>query len=69
MVDGRGADSVGATLGELARELRARGAVEALNLDGGGSTSLVVNGALINRPSEKSGAREVASALLLVPAR
>lgn len=69
VVDGRSAESAGATLGELARELWARGAVEALNLDGGGSTSLVVNGALINRPSENSGAREVASALLLVPAR
>jgi hypothetical protein len=69
VVDGRSTESVGATLGELARELRARGAVEALNLDGGGSTTLVVNGALVNRPSDKSGAREVASALLLVPAR
>ena len=69
VVDGRSDESLGATLGELARELQARGAVEALNLDGGGSTTLVVNGAVINRPSDKTGAREVASALLLVPVR
>ncbi len=69
VVDGRSEASVGATLGELARELAALGAHEALNLDGGGSTTLVVSGKVVNRPSDKSGAREVASALLLVPAR
>ncbi|MCY3001528.1 MAG: family 10 glycosylhydrolase [Planctomycetota bacterium] len=69
VVDGRSRESAGATLGDLARELRARGAVEALNLDGGGSTTLVVNGTVINQPSDKSGAREVASALLLVPTK
>lgn len=69
VVDGRSDASAGATLGELARELQARGAHEALNLDGGGSTTLVVNGLVVNKPSDPQGAREVASALLLVPAR
>ena len=69
VVDGRSDASAGATLGELARELQARGAHEALNLDGGGSTTLVVNGLVVNTPSDPQGAREVASALLLVPAR
>ncbi|MFM7296384.1 MAG: family 10 glycosylhydrolase [Planctomycetota bacterium] len=69
VVDGRSDASAGATLGELARELAARGAHEALNLDGGGSTTLVVNGLVVNTPSDPKGPREVASALLLVPPR
>ena len=54
--DGRGEHDAGLTLPELAEALVALGATRALNLDGGGSTSLVCAGALRNRPREGDGA-------------
>ena len=65
-VDGRQAASVGMTLYELARFMRELGAVEAINLDGGGSTAMVVRGNLVNRPSD-GAERPVSNALVLVP--
>jgi hypothetical protein len=53
--DGRADDDAGLTLSELAEALVALGAVTALNLDGGGSTSLVCGGRLRNRPRESHG--------------
>lgn len=53
VVDGRnGLHASGATLAELTEILRSCGAFCALNLDGGGSTELIVNGKLYNSPSE-----------------
>jgi exopolysaccharide biosynthesis protein len=40
--------------------------VDALNLDGGGSTTMVVRSRVVNRPSE-AGGRPVADALIVVP--
>ena len=65
-VDGRSARSVGATLEELARLMRRIGAWQALNFDGGGSTTMVVDGALANVPSDSTGERAVGNALLIV---
>lgn len=48
--DGNG--SYGATLAELQEKLKQLGAVDAYNLDGGGSTSLVINGEVWNHPSD-----------------
>ena len=53
--DGRADDEAGLTLGELAETLVMLGAVDALNLDGGGSTSLVCGGVLRNVPREEHG--------------
>jgi hypothetical protein len=53
--DGRTDDDAGMTLSELTDALLELGAVDALNLDGGGSTSLVYNGRLRNRPREEHG--------------
>jgi hypothetical protein len=53
--DGRTRRDAGMTLAELANALIALGATEALNLDGGGSTSLVYAGRLRNRPREEHG--------------
>ncbi|MEA2256604.1 MAG: hypothetical protein QOG35_2649 [Solirubrobacteraceae bacterium] len=53
--DGRADDEAGLTLEELAETLVALGAVDALNLDGGGSTSLVCAGRLRNVPREEHG--------------
>ena len=64
-IDGRRGDvSVGATIDELREVMRAMGAVDALNLDGGGSTTLVVDGEIKNTPSDKTGPRPVADAVL-----
>jgi len=65
-VDGRSSASVGMTLTELAEELRALGAWDALNFDGGGSTAMVVDGRLVTVPSDPTGERAVANALLVV---
>ncbi len=53
VVDGRQTHSKGCTLTEWARILKNNfGAVEAINLDGGGSTELFFKGKLVNRPSD-----------------
>jgi exopolysaccharide biosynthesis protein len=53
--DGRADDEAGLTLGELGEALVALGVRCALNLDGGGSTSLVCAGRLRNVPREDHG--------------
>ena len=66
-VDGRQRDhSLGMTLVELQRLARRIGLRDALNLDGGGSTTMVVGGRLVNSPSDVTGARAVSDALLVV---
>ncbi len=66
-VDGRQpGHSDGMTLHELADFLAAHGITDALNLDGGGSTTLVVRGQIVNRPSDTNGERAVANALLVI---
>lgn len=66
-VDGRQKGySVGMTLRELADLFVYLGADWALNLDGGGSTTLAVDGNVINRPSD-GHERAVSSALVLLP--
>lgn len=62
-IDGRRPQhSIGATLRELARLMIRLGAVEAINLDGGGSTTMVVKGQVTNLPSG-GGERPVGSVL------
>lgn len=51
-IDGRQSMSAGATLEETARIMLRLGCVEAVNLDGGGSTSMNVFGIPVNRPSD-----------------
>lgn len=66
-VDGRQPGySDGMTLPELANFMRELGCVQALNLDGGGSTTMVVRGQIVNHPSDAAGERAVANALLLI---
>ncbi|MGH7482383.1 MAG: phosphodiester glycosidase family protein [Longimicrobiales bacterium] len=67
VVDGRQAPySAGMTLLELAELMRDLGAEQALNLDGGGSTTMVVRGDVANRPSDEAGERPVGNALAVV---
>ena len=70
--DGRWHDEAGLTLGELADALVGLGASAALNLDGGGSTSLVCGGRLRNTPRDGDGAvleggRPISTALVFTP--
>jgi len=73
-VDGRQPGySVGTTLRESARLALSIGATEAINLDGGGSTAMVVarpgsptGFAVVNKPSDAQGERAVGNALAIV---
>ncbi|WP_349345240.1 phosphodiester glycosidase family protein [Streptomyces rapamycinicus] len=67
-VDGRQPGvSEGFTLEEAARSMRPLGAVQALNLDGGGSTAMAVNGRLANVTSDATGERAVGDTVQVVP--
>jgi exopolysaccharide biosynthesis protein len=66
VVDGRQPEhSLGMTLPELAGLFGALGAPEALNLDGGGSSVMVLRGRVVSRPSDAGGERAVVNALVL----
>jgi len=68
-VEGRRPESsVGMSLPELTALLAALGAVDGVNLDGGGSTAMVVGGELVTRPSDQEGERANGDALLLFAA-
>lgn len=54
-VDGREGSSIGMTLNELARFMQSIGCVGAINLDGGGSTVMYVNGSVVNHPQQRGG--------------
>jgi exopolysaccharide biosynthesis protein len=54
------------SLGELAQVMIELGVYEGMNFDGGGSTTMVVEGKVVNSPSDKSGERAVGSGLLIV---
>lgn len=64
VVDGRQASSRGLTLTDWAKLLVKMGARDAMNLDGGGSSALVIGGQVQNSPSDGSE-RYVGSALIL----
>lgn len=54
-VDGREGSSIGMTLMELANFMQSIGCVGAINLDGGGSTVMYVNGRVVNKPQQTGG--------------
>ena len=54
-VDGREGSSIGMTLMELASFMQSIGCTNAMNLDGGGSTVMYVNGQVVNKPQMKGG--------------
>ena len=53
--DGREGSSIGLTLMELASFMKSAGCTNAINLDGGGSTVMYVNGQIVNHPQVKGG--------------
>ena len=68
-VDGRSESSSGMSLVEFANVMLSLGVFEGMNFDGGGSTTMVIDGAVVNKPSDKTGERSVGNALVVVAKR
>ena len=68
-VDGRSESSGGIGLPDLAALLLELGATDAMNLDGGGSTTMYLDGKVVNHPSDKEGERKVSDAIIVTPRR
>ncbi len=64
VVDGRSKRSAGMKLSELSTYLRRLGVRHAINLDGGGSSSMIVKGRTVNRPSD-GGERRISNGILV----
>ena len=64
VVDGRSPISSGMSLAQLGTLMKEAGAVNAMNLDGGGSSAMVVRGRIVNMPSDGTS-RLVANSLLI----
>jgi hypothetical protein len=63
VVDGRQTTSAGMAFGDLQRLADRLQLTDALNLDGGGSTTMVVKGKVVNNPSDAKGPRAVSDAI------
>ena len=65
-IDGRQSDhSIGMTFTDLQRLCDRLGLRDALNLDGGGSTTMVVKDRVVNKPSDAAGPRAVSDAIVV----
>jgi exopolysaccharide biosynthesis protein len=67
VIDGRRAGSFGATLRDVQDIFMEYGAKNAVNLDGGSSATMYLNGKVINKPSDALGERAVPSVFMVVP--
>jgi len=65
VVEGRSESGGGATFAQEAQIFKDLGCVEALNLDGGGSSCLLVNGKETIKPSDKEGQRAIPSMFII----
>ena len=54
------------TLLEFADLMISEGICQGLNLDGGGSTTMVINNKIVNSPSDKTGERKVGNCIMLI---
>lgn len=67
VIDGRSEYADGMSLVEAQKYLSDLGCIDAINLDGGGSSTMwMKDKGIVNNPSDKNGERSVANALLLV---
>jgi hypothetical protein len=64
-VDGRQQLSKGVSLAQMAEIMRGLGAVNAINFDGGGSTTMAAEGMVVNSPSGSGEERPVADMMLV----
>ena len=65
VIDGRQTNSIGATYGDLIKEMLKYGAINAYNLDGGTSAHMVYNGEIITSCSSLYGTRKMPTAILV----
>jgi len=65
VIAGRQATSLGASYADIADIMVEHGAVNAANLDGGGSTLLIYNGEMMNPVALVNGPREIPTAFLV----
>lgn len=66
-IDGRQENAAGMNLIELQKYLHSIGCVDAINLDGGGSTTMwKKDKGIVNNPSDKKGERPVSNAILII---
>jgi hypothetical protein len=65
VIEGRNKDAGGATLTQEAQILKDLGCWEALNLDGGGSSCMLVNGKETIKPADATGQRAVPAVFLI----
>ena len=70
VADGRNKEAAGLSMRELQQVMAALGCRDAINLDGGGSTAMVVRGEVVNHPSDNrkfdaAGERPVANAVIV----
>jgi exopolysaccharide biosynthesis protein len=66
-IDGRSEQAAGMNLIETQKYLMDLGCYDAINLDGGGSTTMwIKNNGIVNFPSDKEGERLVSNAILLL---
>lgn len=63
--EGRSESAAGLTLPQMAKILQKLGCEEALNLDGGGSSCMIINGKKVNYPSDKGEERSVPSVFII----
>lgn len=69
VLDGRDPlKSVGMTIPELRVLMKSLGAVDAINLDGGGSSTLTIGDEVVNAPYDKDGPRHVGDAIMILGA-
>lgn len=67
VIDGhRHGTSVGMTIEELRQVMGRLGAKDAINLDGGGSSAMVLSERLVNSPSDLDGERKIGDAVLFI---
>lgn len=69
VADGRSSSYRGVDFDELAQIMIDCGCTDAIALDGGGSSTLVYKGEVLNDPSDKGGLRKIANALVLLRAK
>ena len=65
IIEGRNTVAHGATLGQEAQILKDLGCWEALNLDGGGSSCMLINGKETIKTSDKEGQRPVPAVFMI----
>lgn len=70
VTDGRfihGSNNLGASMKDMMNLMLKYGAVNAANLDGGSSTTMVKDGKLVNQPTDVLGERKVATSFIVLP--